>query len=596
MKKNIIGTLMLTVMIMLTAVFLISCAQVKEMEVADLIFKNGVIYTADNADTVVEALAVKDGKIIAVGNNADIEGYLDDQTEVIDLEGKMVVPGFIDSHLHVPGKALTDLYNISLNWTDDKASLLADIRDFVENNSGLNAYYGSGWSVGAFDGEEATRGPKKEHLDAISSDKPIVLRSYDGHSAWVNSKALELAGITSDTPNPEGGVIEKDPATGELWGTLKGAAAALLPKREYSSEQLKEGVRAFQKFMHSLGYTSVYNAGWTGWNIKMYDILQELADNGELKMWVRSGTKLDIREGEPLDEQIARVVQLSQTYDSDLFKVIGAGEVFIDGVVEGGTAKLLEPYEAAAGMGEDYYGIYYWEDMDALKETIRQLNSKGLQIHIHSIGDRATRDALDAFEYALGKEPGDHRNVITHLQLVSPEDIPRFKELGVIANVHPWWHLKEPGWWEEVDYRFLGDRAEYEYPLQSLIDAGAMITIASDYPVTPVPNPLWAIETGITRNLNNAEFYGVDDITNMDDPTWLLNKDERASLIDLLRAFTINNAFALSLEKKTGSIEVGKYADMVVLDQDLFNINPLQIDGVKILKTIFRGEVVYNFQ
>lgn len=593
MKKKELTLVLLGTMIILTWL-VISCRVAEEaQQTADLVLTNGVIYTADAADTVLEALAVKNGKLIAVGSNTEVQGYIGDNTEVIDLAGKMVLPGFIDSHTHPPGIALRERYSISLSWTDNKTAKLADIREFIEKNPGLNAYFGAGWSVGAFDGEEATRGPRKEHLDEISPDIPVILRSYDGHSAWVNSKALELAGITKNTPSPEGGIIEKDEATGELWGTLKGAAIQLLPRQEFTSDQLMEGMRAFQKFMHSLGYTAVYNAGWDD---RMFEAVKQLEDKGELNMWVRSGAPLDTRKDEPLNSQIEQVIQMSQTYDSDLFKVIGAGEVFIDGVVEGGTAKLLEPYEATAGLGDNNFGMFSWDDMEALREAIMVLNGEGLQMHFHSIGDRATREVLDALEYALERVPGEHRNVITHLQLVSPDDIIRFKELGVIANVHPWWHLKEPGWWKEVDFHFLGERAEYEYPLQSFFDAGVMVTISSDYPVTPVPNPLWAIESGMTRNLNNADFYGVDDIAHIDDPAWLLNKGERASLIDLLRSFTITNAYALFLEEKTGSIEVGKYADLVVVGADLFQVDPLSIDGVEILKTFFRGKIVYSSQ
>ncbi|SDJ84011.1 amidohydrolase [Natronincola ferrireducens] len=557
---------------------------------ADKVLINGVVYTVDQEDTMAEAIAIKDGKILAVGTTQEVKAYIGPHTEVMDLEGKMVLPGLMDSHIHPPGTALTELYDISLSATDSKEVILAKIQQYVDNNPDLNAYYGRGWSVGAFDGDETSRGPKKEHLDAISPDIPILLTSYDGHSTWVNSKALEMAGITKDTLNPEGGVIEKDPVTGEPWGTIKGYKSGLLPPQEYTHEMLVEGMKAFQDFMHSLGYTGFFNAGW---DEEMFEVVKELEDKGELKMWARISGRLDIRSGEAVEEQIQRLLELRDTYNSDLYKVI-SGKIFIDGVVEGVTAKLLEPYEEEAGEGSEHYGLYYWGDMEALRETIIKVNSEGLSTHFHSIGDRATREALDALEYGLEQVPGEHRNVITHLQLVALEDIPRFKELGIVANVQPYWHMKEPGWWHEVDSLFLGERAEYEYPLGSFFNAGAVVASSSDYFVTEYPNALWAIETGVTRNLNNGEYYGVDDIEDMDDPTWLLNKEERASLKDMIRSFTINNAYSLFLDDKTGSIEVGKYADLVVLEEDLFSINPLDIDGVEILYTIFQGEIVYE--
>jgi len=540
---------------------------------ADTIFLNGVIYTADVNDTTVKALAIKDGKILALGSNSEMEIYIGSGTEVIDLGGKMLLPGMIDSHLHPPGNALIELYNIYLSQKDDKDTILAKAAKFIAANPDLDAYYGKGWSVGVFEGQETIRGPKKEHLDAISPDKPVILTSYDGHSIWANSKALETAGITKDTPDPEAGVIERDPVTGEPWGTLKEAAMELLPHEKYTSAQLIEGVKAFQALMHSLGYTGVFSATFSaGMGDETYKVFKLLDDKGELKMWVHASERIDITRDKDLETQIANLKRLRDTYSGELFKVTNA-KFFIDGVIEGATAKLLQPYEKAAGKGNGYYGMYSWEDMDALKQAFTTLNKEGFQIHIHSIGDRATRDTLDAFEYALKQIPREHRNAITHLQLVAPEDIPRFKELGVIANCQAYWHLKEPGWWEVVDFPFLGQRAENEYPLGSFFRSGAVVASSSDYPVTDPPNPLLAIQVGVTRNLN---------------------ANERAFLKDMIKSFTANNSYALFLDDVTGTIEVGKYADLVIIDQDLFSINPLDIGGVRVLKTIFRGEVVYE--
>ena len=540
---------------------------------ADTVFLNGVIYTADAKDTTVKALAIKDGKILALGSSGEMEICIGSGSEVTDLAGKMVLPGMIDSHLHPPGNALVELYNIYLSQQDDKDAILAKAAKFISANPNLDTYYGSGWSVGMFEGEETIRGPKKERLDAVSPDKPVILTSYDGHSIWANSKALEIASITKDTPNPKAGVIERDPVTGEPWGTLKEAAMELLPYEKYTSAQLIEGVKAFQTLMHSLGYTGTFSATFSvGMGDETYKVFKLLEDKGKLKMWVRASERIDITRNEDLETQITNLKRLRNTYSGELFKVTNA-KFFIDGVIEGATAKLLHPYEKAAGKGNGYYGVYSWEDMDALKQVFTTLNSEGFQIHVHSIGDRATRDTLDAFEYALKQVPGEHRNAITHLQLVAPEDIPRFKELGLIANCQAYWHLKEPNWWEVVDFPFLGQRAENEYPLGSFFRSGAVVASSSDYPVTDPPNPLRAIQVGVTRNLN---------------------VDERAFIEDMIKSFTANNAYALFLDDVTGTIEVGKYADLAILDQDLFSIDPLDIGGVQVLKTIFRGEVVYE--
>jgi predicted amidohydrolase YtcJ len=255
---------------------------------------------------------------------------------------------------------------------------------------------------------------------------------------------------------------------------------------------------------------------------------------------------------------------------------------------------MLEPYEKAAEKGPNYRGEFLW-DMDVLKKAFALINKEGYQIHVHSIGDAATKNTLDALEYAHTQVPGDFRPAITHVQVVAPEDFARFKKLGVIASVQTgFWGFKEPYWWEVVDHAFLGERAEHEYPLKSFFKAGVVVISSSDHAVMPIPNPLWAIRAGVTRNLNHAAYYGIDDITDMDDPKWLLNKNERASLDEMIRSYTINSAYAHFLENESGSIEVGKSADMVIISKDITKLDPIKIDSAEILKTIFRGEVVFE--
>jgi predicted amidohydrolase YtcJ len=201
----------------------------------------------------------------------------------------------------------------------------------------------------------------------------------------------------------------------------------------------------------------------------------------------------------------------------------------------------------------------------------------------------------DGLEYAGKQIKVDFRNTITHLQLVDPADIPRFKTLGVVASTQPYWHLKEPGWWAEVDLLYLGQaRAEKEYPLQSFLNAGVVLTASSDCPVTPIPNPFWAIEAGVTRNLNNPGYYGVDDIINQDDPQWLLNPAERVGISDMLKAYTINGAYQLLRDKEIGSIQTGKLADLIVIDQDITKVDPVKIDSTIVLLTMLDGKVILN--
>ncbi|HHX87053.1 MAG TPA: amidohydrolase [Firmicutes bacterium] len=590
MNNKLVKKYLVLMMIMALVLIATSCAQ--DTDTADLALINGSIYTmicTNDEVSTAEALVIKDGKIMAVGSNEDVEHFIGTDTEVIDLEGKMVLPGMIESHLHPPGSAFAELYCINLHGVLNEQDTMETIRQFIADNPDLDAYYGEGFSIGAFKDQEAALGPKKERLDQICPDKLVIIESLDGHISWVNSKALDAAGITRDTPDPPGGVIEKDPATGELWGTLKEAAKQSLPPQEFTFEQKMEALIAFQDFMHSLGYTGIFSAGM---DQDFYEVFKALEESGELKLWVRASGGIDIRKEETLEQQVEQLIQLRDTYNSELFKVATA-KIFVDGVIEGVTGYLLEPYSAEAGKGDNFYGLFYW-DMEDLKKAVKMLNGEDFQVHVHAIGDAAVKNTLDAFEYARQETPGDFRNAITHLQLVALEDFARFKDLEVVASVQPYWHFKEPDWFEVVDYPFLGERAEYEYPLGSFFNAGVVVASSSDHSVTPYPNPLWAIEIGATRNLVDGESYDVEDITDMDDPTWLLNKNERASLMDMIKSFTINGAYMLFLDELTGTIEEGKYADLVILEQDLFQIDPLRIDSVQILKTIFQGLVVYE--
>ncbi len=583
MKKRVLLTMALVLIFAMGT--LTGCGTEK----ADTVWTNGSIYTADENDTFVEAVAVKDGKIIFTGSAVDVEAYVGSKTVVNDLDGKFMMPGMTDSHLHAPGTMMTALFEIDLNGVLSEAETMQTIKDYVAANPDMDVYYGSGFSIGAFSGQEVAKGPTKERLDAIT-DKPMIIMSYDGHVAWMNSAGFELCEITKDTVPPAGGTIEKT-ATGELWGTLKELAQELIPAQEYTDEQFEQGYKAFIDAQVALGYVGLTDmtTGITATTNK--DILQEMDAAGELKMYVVSNTVMD--PNKDFKAQIDAAAEKRDNYGTETFKYTSL-KFFADGVIEGVTGYLLEPYTAESGK-TDFVSAALWTP-ENMNNAFAYGMENDFQIHVHSIGDAATRQTLDAMEFGQTENEGkDFRNVITHLQLVSEEDIVRFGELDIIASLQPYWAFKEPYWWEVVDQPLLGtERAETEYPMQSFIDAGAKLVASSDHPVTPINNPFWAIEVGVTRNLNNAEYYGVDDITDMDDPTWLLDKTERVSLENMIKAFTINGAFQNFRDDVSGSIEVGKYADFAVLDQNLFEINPLDIDKTLVLSTIFHGEAIYT--
>lgn len=553
---------------------------------ADTILENGTIYTIDEKNTVAEAIALKDGEILFVGSKSGAEAYKGSATIVVDLKGKVVMPGFVDAHVHAPGTALTELFDIYLYESLTKEQTLADIKTFIDAHPNQNEYWGSGFSVGI--GEES-KGPKAEWLDAICKDKPIILTSNDGHNLWLNTKALELNGITKDTANPAGGLVHKDPSTGALWGTLTDASSLVTMSQTYTSKQEAEALKAFQESMHGWGYTSIMSIAPIDVDVDRY---QELEQKGELTMRVNLAQQID--NDKPFEPQLQSLVNMKKEYESDLIDVTTA-KYFADGVVEGTTAYLLQPYDAAAGLDPNYVSEFYW-DPDKLDQYFNETMKAGFQIHVHSIGDASTRLVLDSMEYAQNLNPTlDNRNVITHLQLVDNADKARFGKLEIVAALQPYWHLKEPEWWDYVDSINLGkERAYKEYPVKSLLDNGAILTSSGDHPVSPVNNPFWAIEADVTRNLNNAEYYGVDDITDINDATWLLNPAERVSVLDMVKAYTVNGAYQLYRDKTIGSLETGKFADMIVVNQDIFKANPLDIDKTKVLTTIFDGDVVYG--
>ena len=555
----------------------------EEQETADTVYTGGKVYTVDASGTVAQAVAVKDGIITFVGSDEDAQPYIGDETEVVDLNGKVMMPGMVDTHVHRSGTALTELFDIYLYESITKDQTLADVKTFIDDNPDLEVYWGAGYTVGM---AGDPKGPKAEWLDEICADKPIILKSNDGHNLWLNSKALEMNGITKDTVPPVGGAVHVDPITGELWGSLTDAGSLITMEQTYEDWQIKESIDYFQNYMHEWGYTSIMSISDT-----YAQAFKDLEDEGKLTMRVNAGLRMNPGELEP---QIAAIDELRDTYNSDLINITTA-KFFADGVIEGMTGWLLEPYDEAAQMGADYVSEPYWEQ-DMLNEFFAACMKNGYQIHIHTIGDASTKSMLDGFEYAVNEVgEGDYRNVLTHLQLVRDEDKERMAELNIIGSLQPFWHFKEPDWWEVVDLAALGEeRAWTEYPAKSLQDAGVLLTFSGDHPVTPINNPFWAIEAAVTRNLNNADYYGVEDITDMDDPTWLLNPDERVDVLTALQAYTINGAYQLFREEQVGSLEVGKFADLIVVDQDIFEVNPVDIDGTKVLATIFNGQVVFG--
>jgi predicted amidohydrolase YtcJ len=550
---------------------------------ADIVLKNGVIYTVDKDRSRAESIAVNGRKIVYIGSNAGVTDFIDKNTNVIDLEGKMVLPGFIDSHAHVSFGVsmvtMAQLFNL-LSLDDYQRS----IHNFAEKRPDLEAIYGNGWNNELF----PPTGPRKEDIDAVVSDRPASMVSNDGHAIWVNSAALKTAGITKDTTNPAGGVIERDPETGEPSGTLRENAMDLIHNvlPPFTVEQLKEGILAYVDTAAKEGITTVHDpmlilpnetgtllgAGFLRNNIAAFS---QLAAENRLTIRVRGSYLAAPEKG---SSQLPAFIAERKKQKDPLFQAYSI-KIFADGVIEGSTGYLLEPYEHMPG----FRGTLLW-DPEVLKESLKVFDKENFQIHVHSIGDAATRITLDAFEYTRNANGDrDSRHQITHLQLVDPEDIPRFASLDVIGIPQPIWHLKGE-YYTQLSLPYLGrQRADRQYPMKSFINAGVKMASASDYPVTVPCPPLLGIMIGTTRCEPG--------IVDADEVLW---PQECMSLDEMIASFTINGAYANCLEQDTGSLEVGKAADLVVLDRNLFEIPASEINHAKVLLTLFEGQEVYR--
>jgi predicted amidohydrolase YtcJ len=540
-----------------------------DLPISTQIFFNGKIYTVDKKRSWAEAIVTKNDKIVYVGTNQGAEEYQDPNSKLIDLNGKMILPGFVDAHAH-PSHAMDLVGNISLYGGDSPEDYLLTIKDFVEEHRRRAFYRGSGWADEFF----PTHGPSKEILDTILPDRPIALVSYDGHSMWVNSETLKRAQITKDSPNPDGGRIEKDPESGEPTGTLRETALKLIDEviPPHSIKERKDALLAYQEMAAQAGITLVHDAMLDEESIQAFT---ELADSDQLKIRFRGSITLEANQD--INPQIELVLAEKKKNTHPYFQTHSA-KIFVDGVIEGGTAFLLEPYEH----NPDFRGEPIWKP-ELLNKTSAALDKQKIQIHLHVIGDAAARITLDALELARNLNGvWDSRHSVTHLHLVDCSDIKRFKELEIVGLPQPFW-FKVDEYYHELALPYLGkERADRQYPMQSFIDAGVVMASASDFPVTIPFDPLIAIQTGITRCSIKDDF---------EDILW---PEERTNLEDMIVSYTYNGAYANYLENEVGSLEVGKKADLIVLDKNLFDLPPEEIIQTKVLMTMIDGVEVFR--
>jgi hypothetical protein len=596
------GRFMILMALVLALTSLTGCAT-RDDQGADLVFYNGTVYTQDGAERAAQAVAIRGDRIIRVGSDDEILALAGRNTRQVDLQGGMVLPSFVDAHMHPAMSAVVYLYEVSLHQVFDKESYLTLIREFVEAHPEMEAVQGGGFMRSAFD----EVGPRKEWLDEIDSERPIAIVSVDGHSLWVNSKALEMAGITADTPDPHNGVIKKDPVTGEPSGLLQedgamGLVREFLPG--YTKNEYKEALLWLQEWFNAEGITTAYDAAVPLDDPEYYQAYQELAEEGLLTIRYRGGWLLDPKM-EDLEGAIDAGLELSEQFTTPYWQV-GSFKFFSDQVIEEETGFLLEPY---SHRDDDWYGIKVWDD-EVMADLFTRVDREGFQIHVHQIGDAAARYTLDALEKAVARNgERDSRHSFAHVQLIEPEDVVRMGQLGMSAHTAPYWIVADD-YYYDLYAPYLGeDRVSRMYPLKSLFEAGVNATIHSDFFVTE-PNYAWAFYSAVTRALPQSIFelwYGTDSgLERTTDPGRPLNPEEytigvlppaeeRISLEKAIKAATWNGAWANFLEDEIGSIEEGKLADLVVYPVDLFDLDPEEYDEyAHPVMTLFEGRVVFE--
>jgi hypothetical protein len=543
---------------------------------ADMVFTNGKVYTMDAKRSWADSVAVRGGRLVYVGTREGIGDFIGANTRQVDLDGKMLLPSFQDVHLHpvAGGFGYTGCPLFGLETIED---VLDAVAGCAKASPDAPFIQGEGWNWGIFIGRD---GPHKDLLDRIDNTRPIIIGDADGHTSWLNSSALALAGITPETLDPEGGKIGRDPDTGELTGTLmEGPAMNLIVQAlpPITLDQQLDSLRYAQKYLHSLGITSMHDGivELSGSGVMhSLDAYQAFRDSGELKLRVVAA--LYWEPGTGLG-QIAALKAARQKYSGGRLQA-SAVKFWADGIIETRTAKLLEPYTDQP----DTDGILM-VPLEELESGIPALDAEGFQLHIHTIGDGTVRVTLDALE-AARKANGvrDSRHLTAHTQLVDEADIGRFAALDVIAGFSPYWAYNEE-YVAVINPPQIGpERMAQMYPINRIARTGARIAFGSDWSVASA-DPLLGMETAITR-INPHE----------GDPTPVFNPGDRITLDEAIAGYTINAAFANFLDADTGSIEVGKYADLVILKDNLFDLEPSGISEASVVATIMEGELVFG--
>jgi predicted amidohydrolase YtcJ len=541
---------------------------------ADVLFVNGAVYTVDAARSWASAVAVTGGRISYVGDSATAKTYAGPHTRVIDLDGRMLLPGFQDSHVH-PSDAPNPDDALDLHGIMQRDKVLERIRQFATAHPAARWIVGEGWDEAAF---LPSGQPTRAMLDSAVPDRPAYLRNNSGHEGWANTRALEAANITVKTSDPENGRIERD-AGGIPTGAIQEEAMDLIEKAippPSPGERVVNLSAALTK-MTRLGITAAEDAAVTPEAARAYQTL----DRAE-RLQTRTNLCQLFKSSEDDDSQIKAFVAQRSALAGNRLRA-GCVKIFLDGAYGSHTVVLLQPYSDDPKFGAGTLFV----KQERLNRLVSRLDVLGFQVHMHTQGDGAVRGALDAFAEARRINGfRDNRHTLAHLVLIDDADVPRFRTLGVVANMTPLWSLDDP--WETVfaPRLFGAGRFAEMYRTRTLIEAGVVLVWGSDWPVTGV-SPLDGLETAITHR-----YPGGTDLAGHQDRAW--KPEERVTLEQAITAYTSAGAYLMHDEHERGSIVRGLSADVVVLSRNLFEVPALEIHTVEVDMTVIAGKVVYE--
>lgn len=544
------------------------------VEPADIIVIHGRVYTENPVQPWAQAVAIRGSKIVAVGDDPVIERRRGMGTKVINAGGKLVLPGFVDCHIHfMEGSAKLSWLN--LEGSKNLAEIRYKLATYSAQHPGEGWILGHGWNYGMFGPGKL---PDKKDLDDLFPNRAVSLEGFDGHTYWVNSKALALAGVSRDTPNPPNGTIVRDPATGEATGALEESATDLVDRVRPPMTRVEKllALRAGMRWANQNGLTRIHAAGghFLSGDFEELELYDEMRKRGDLKLRVQIAYFLDPPALRPQD--IDAIEKAKRKFSSDWLSA-GVVKLRLDGVIESHTAAMLEPYSDDPSVK----GALFWEP-DKYKAAVAELDKRGLQLFTHAIGDYAVRTALDAYEAAEEKNhKHDHRPRIEHIETISAADIPRFGKLGVIASMQPLHSYPDRDTLEVWAHNVGPERASRAWVWKSISDAGGHVCFGSDWPVVTL-NPWAGIQTAVTRQTAEGK------------PENGFVPEQRLTVEQAIDGYTLGAAYAGRHEKTEGSLEEGKFADLIIVSPNVMEISPRRIGDTKVLTTIIGGRIVYQ--